>query len=385
MKQNRKNAMTDFIFHMRLMVEFWKIISSGRFLSNDIIPRFENELGKFLGAKHVIGVGNCTDALMMSLRASGVGPGDEVIVPALGIMPTINAVVWIGAVPVFVDVEENTLAIDPNLIERAITPKTKAIVAVHLTGQMAAADKISFIAKKHNLYFIEDAARAIGAKYKNHSAGYWSDAACLSFNPVKILRGYGDGGAVVTNRSDLAEKVTAMRTYGAKGFDEVGISHPIIGNASRLNPFQAAILFLSMERMTDMIERWRRDYFLYLEYLRGIPHIMLPEIGPEYYTNGYQFILRTSRHEELYDFLRKQRAEVKRHYRRPLPYLEVLSYLGYKEGSFPVAEKISKQELWLPTGAFTGMRSSAEEVRRIANLIKVFFEESSSGRQPGSV
>jgi len=363
--------MNDPFLNFKILIFFWDIIKRRDFILGKAVKDFENKLAAYFEVPYVLGVASCTDALILSLKALGIGPGDEVIVPAISFFSTAGAVSWVNAKPVFVDIEEKSFNIDPLKIEQALTSKTKAIIAAHLAGRMSDMEKIFTLARKHNLYLIEDAAQAIGAKYKNYHIGYYADLACLSFNPQKILSAYGDGGAIVTRQTALAEKISMMRMYGANGYKEVSFRHPIVGVSSRLSSFQAAVLNIKLDNLAEVIEKWRKNYFMYSKFLRGVEDIVLPEVPSEndYYINGYRFIILTKKREELLKYLRDNRVDARSHYSVPLPYLGAFEYLGYKKGDFPAAEKFAEESLALPLSH----RTLESEMRRIADLIKKFF------------
>ncbi|KKS38278.1 MAG: hypothetical protein UV01_C0004G0080 [Parcubacteria group bacterium GW2011_GWA2_42_14] len=363
--------MNDLFLNFKILLSFWDIIKRRDFILGKAVKDFEKKLALYLEAPYVLGVASCTDALILSLKALGIGHGDEVIVPAVSFFSTAGAVSWVNAKPVFVDIEEKSFNINSDLIEKVIMPKTKAIIVAHLAGRMAALEKISALTGKYNLYLIEDAAQTLGAKYKNRHIGYYADLACLSFNPQKILSAYGDGGAIVTGQTALAEKISMMRMYGANGYKEVSFRHPIAGVSSRLSSFQAAVLNIKLDQLNKIIEKWRKNYFLYSELLRGVDSIVLPETPSEdYYINGYRFIILTKKRDELLKYLRDNRVDARSHYSVPLPYLGAFEYLNYKKGDFPVAEKFAEESLALPLSH----RISESEMRHIADLIRKFFE-----------
>ena len=364
--------MDNLFFRIRALAAFWDIISRGDFMLGKTTIALERRLAEFLGVKYVLGVASCTDALMLSLKACEVEPGDEVIMPALGVMPTAEAAVWIGARPVFVDVREESLTIDHAKIERAITSRTKAIIVVHLTGRMADMEEISRIAHRKSIPVIEDAARAIGSRFKNYSPGHYGTAACFSFNPSKILPAYGDGGAVVTNDPLLAEKVRLMRTYGSQNYKEIGMDYPVIGIASRLSSFQAALLNLRVENIDESIEAARRNYFRYDQLLSGIEGLRLPTAPPEYSLNGYQYIALVPDRDKLLSHLKEHGVVIRvGEYRFPLPYFEALLYLGYQPGDFPIAEKICQEAIILPTLGTAAERN----LEKTADLTKEFLSK----------
>lgn len=362
--------MNDLFLNFKILLSFWNMLGPKNY--GRIGPRqiFEKKLAKFLGCDYALGVASGTDALILSLKALGIGPGDEVIVPAISFFSTAGTVAWINAKPVFVDVELGSFNIDPNLIEKVVTPKTKGIIVTHLNGRMATLEKILDIAQGHNLFLIEDAAQAFGSQYKNHHPGYFGDIACLSFNPSKILTAGGDGGAIVTNNKDIAEKISLLRMYGTTA-DKLSMEHYLVGVASRLSPFHAAVMNIMLDNFDSIIEKRRKNYFLYSELLRGIGDWVLPEVLQDYFINGYRYVILTKKRDALHKFLRENKVDSRVQYGVPLPYFEAFGYLGYKKGDFPIAEKIADESLVLPTEG----RIPEKEIRRTAEFVRKFFAD----------
>lgn len=363
----------EFFSRLKVLLSFRDILSRRDLpWESRVVFNFEKKLSEYLGVPHVLGVASGTDALILALKACGIGPGDEVLVPALSFFSTASAVAWIGAKPVFVDVDSRTLNIDPFGIERVATSRAKAIILVHLNGLMADVEHIMKIAQKKSLPVIEDATHAFGSKYKDKHIGYYGTIACLSFNPTKILGGPGDGGAVITTDSLLAEKVNFLRRYGSR-YSELGVDHPIVGVASRLSSFQASVLNQEIEGIDAVIEKTRRNYFLYSRFLAGVDGLVLPApIPAEYFINGYRFPVLTKQRDGLRKFLKERGIEARFQYGIPLPYFTAFNYLGYKRGDFPVSEKIAEEVLCLPTEC----GFSEKEIAAIANLIKGYFSNS---------
>ncbi|MDO8676410.1 MAG: DegT/DnrJ/EryC1/StrS family aminotransferase [Candidatus Azambacteria bacterium] len=366
--------MNDLLLKLKIINALAGIVLKGKNFGDFVLRKpvqiFEKNLAGYIGSKYVFGVASGTDALILSLKAFGIGPGDEVIVPAVSFFSTAGAVSWVNAKPVFVDVELSSFNINPNLIEKAITEKTKGIIAAHLNGRMADMDEISRIAKKHNLFLIEDAAQAIGATYKGKPICYYGDIACLSFNPSKILTGFGDGGAIVTNNRPTADKISFLKMYGT-AFENLSVKHPIIGVASRLSPFHAAVMNIKIENLDDIIKRQRNNYFQYSRFLDGVGDLILPSVSQDYSVNGYRYVILTKKRNELHKFLRDNKVDSRIQYGVPLPYFEAFAYLGYSKGEFPVAEKIAEESLVLPTGPHI----AGKDIRMISILIKNFYEK----------
>ncbi len=364
--------MNELFLKLKIINALAGIILKGKNVSDFILGKsvriFEESLAKYVGSKYALGVASGTDALILSLKACGIGPGDEVIVPAVSFYSSAGAVSWVNAKPVFVDVELDSFNINPNLIEKAVTSKTKGIIITHLNGRMADMNKISELAKKHNLFLIEDAAQAIGATYKGKPIGYYGDISCLSFNPSKILTAGGDGGAIITNSKSIADKISFLKMYGTN-FENLSVKHPIIGVASRLSPFHAAVMNITMDDLDNIIEKRRANYFLYSEFLREAGDLVIPETPPDYFINGYRYVVLTKKRDQLHKFLRENKVDSRIQYGVPLPYFEAFDYLGHPKGDFPVAERMAKESLVLPTGPHI----TKEDIRRISALIKTFY------------
>src|SRR3989338_1814821 len=254
----------------------WKGKNIGDFILGKPVQIFERALSEYTGSKYALGVASGTDALILSLKACGIGPGDEVIVPAVSFYSSAGAVSWVNAKPVFVDVDSRDHNIDASKIEKAVNSKTKAIIAVHLNGRMADMDEILRIAENKSLKVIVDASHAIGSRYKEKPIGNFGDLICLSFNPTKTLGGYGDGGAILTSDEALAQKVYQLRIYGAPKWPEIHHNNTIVGTASRLGTLEAAVLNEKLPYLNSVIAKQRENYFLYKEMLENVGDLEWP-------------------------------------------------------------------------------------------------------------
>lgn len=324
---------------------------------------FEKAFAEYCDSRYCIGTGNGMDALFLALRALGIKEGDEVIVPSNTYIATALAVTYVGATPVFVEPDIRTFNIDTSRIEGKITEKTKAIMPVHLYGQACDMDPIMEIAKKHNLYVVEDCAQAHGATYKDKMIGSFGDVAGFSFYPGKNLGALGDAGAVVTNNEELANKIRALGNYGS----DYKYHHVYQGNNSRLDELQAAFLAVKLP-LLDKVNENRRN--IADKYLAGIknPEVILPYV-PEYATPVWHiFGIRCKRRAELEKFLREAGIGTNKHYPIPMHLQECYKYLGFKEGDFPIAEEISDTELSIPI--YYGMTDL--EVRYVVDKINEF-------------
>lgn len=328
-----------------LKESFDRVLDSGWYIQGNELKQFEREFAEYCGVEHCVGVGNGLDALHLILRAYGIGKGDEVIVPSNTYIATWLAASYVDATPVPVEPDISTYNIDPDKIEAAITPRTKAIIAVHLYGQPADMDKINAIAKKYNLKVIEDAAQAHGARYKDRRAGALGDAAGFSFYPGKNLGAIGDGGAVTTNDADLAKKVRVLGNYGS----QVKYHNELKGYNSRLDELQAAFLRTKLRKLDIWNGRRKAIAAKYVNQLSGgalvLPHV--PEWADPVW---HLFVVRTTKREKLQDSLLQLGVNTLVHYPIP-PHLQpAYADLNYDHGNFPIAEVIHCEVLSLPIG-----------------------------------
>ena len=328
-----------------LQQAFTEVLDSGWFIQGKQLDAFENEYAAYCGAKHCIGVGNGLDALHLILRAYGIGVGDEVIVPSNTYIATWLAASYAGATPVPVEPDERTYNINPALIEAAITPKTKAIMAVHLYGQPADMDAINAIANKYNLKVIEDAAQSQGARYKGKLAGNLGDAAGHSFYPGKNLGALGDGGAITTNDDDLADKLKVLRNYGSrvKYFNEVK------GFNSRLDEMQAAFLRVKLRKLTEWNARRKQIAAYYQENLDAT-NLVLPFVPDWADPVWHLFVVRTKNRDQLQQHLNNSNIGTVIHYPIPPHLQSAYAELGFNKGAFPIAEVMHNEVISLPIG-----------------------------------
>ena len=304
---------------------------------------FEKDFAEYCGTKYCIGVGNGLDALMLALKALGVGEGDEVIVPSNTYIATALAVTYVGATPVFVEPKIETFNIDPEKIEAAVTDKTRAIMPVHLYGQACDMDPIMKIAREHNLKVVEDCAQAHGATYKGQKVGSFGDAAGFSFYPGKNLGALGDAGATVTNDEELAKKIRALGNYGS----DYKYHHIYKGNNSRLDELQAAFLSAKLPLLDKMNEERRRIANRYLSEIKN-EKVILPFVADDCVPVWHIFGVRCKDRENLEKHLNDAGIGTNKHYPIPMHLQDCYKDLGYKEGDFPIAEEISRTELSLP-------------------------------------
>lgn len=326
-----------------------EVLHSGYYILGPNVKALEEEMAAYCGTKYAVGVASGTDALRLSLISLGIGEGDEVITAPFTFVATTEAIVQVGAKPVFVDIEEETFNIEPAKIEEVITEKTRAIIPVHLYGQSVDMEPIMRIAKKYNLKVIEDAAQAIGAEYGLKKVGSIGNIGCLSFFPTKNLGGCGDGGMVLTNDERIAEKIKSLRTHGTKS-DYI---YSVFGYNSRLDELQAAILRVKLKYLDKWIEMRRQKASLYNELFSSSPSgpskgVKIPQEAP-YARHGYcVYTICTPEREKLKEYLEAKGIGTKVYYPLPLHLQRVHKDLGYREGDFPLAEKASREVLSLP-------------------------------------
>ena len=324
---------------------------------------FEKAFADYCGVKHCIGVGNGLDALMLALKALGIGAGDEVIIPANTFIATALAVTYTGATPVLVDPRLDTFNIDPDLIEEKITAKTKAIMPVHLYGQACDMDPIMAIAEKHGLKVVEDCAQAHGATYKGQKIGTFGDAAGFSFYPGKNLGALGDAGAAVTNDEALANKIRALGNYGS----DYKYHHIYQGNNSRLDELQAAFLSAKLPILEKMNAERRRIADRYCSEINN-PKVILPIVGEDVVPVWHVFGVRCDERAALEQHLNDAGVGTNKHYPIPVHLQECYKDLGYSQGDYPNAEEISCTELSLPM--YYGM--TQEEIDYVIESVNSF-------------
>ncbi len=360
------NLKRQYEAHKKELDGAWKkTLDSSVFILGKEVEAFEKEFAAFCGAKHCVGLASGTDALLLSLRALGVGIGDEVITVPNTFVSTAMSISLVGATPVFVDIDSKTYNINVTQIEQKITTRTKAIIPVHLYGEPAEMTEIRRITKKHHLKIIEDACQAHGARYRGTSTGTLGDIAAFSFHPSKNLGAFGDAGAVVTNDKALAEKIYALRTYGGRERDH----YMTVGWNSRLDALQAAILRVKLRHLAEWNEKRRVHAARYRAFLSETP-LVLPAENPDTIPAFYVFAVRAPEREKLRVYLEKQGIPALVHYPVPIHLQPAYHALGHPVGSFPEAERASREVLSLPI--FPELRP--EELEHICRRIKKFYK-----------
>lgn len=342
-----------------------RVINRCDFILGEAVAEFEREFAQFIGSSHAVGVSSGFDALRLSLTAAGVGPGDEVLVPANTFIATALAVSAVGAVPVFVDVEEGTYGVDPARIEAAITPKTKAIIPVHLYGQACDLERLVAQAQAHRLVLIEDACQAHGARFAGRRVGTFGLTGCFSFYPAKNLGACGDGGIIVTDNSTIAQQLRVLRDCGR--VDKY--RHAVKGLNARLDTLQAAILRIKL----PLLEQWNALRAAHAQRYRTIlgevRQVHTPVVASQRTHIFHLYVVRVQQRDKLQKFLADQGVQTGVHYPLPLHLQEAYAELGYQSGSMPVAEQVAGEILSLPM--FPEMTET--QIQYVCDSVKRFY------------
>jgi dTDP-4-amino-4,6-dideoxygalactose transaminase len=346
---------------------FQQVYDSNWYITGKHLEAFENEYAKFNQTRYAIGISNGLDALHLALKALNIEAGDEIIVPSNTYIATLLAVSYVGAVPVLAEPDKVTYNIDPDTIEAAITPKTKAIIPVHLYGQACEMEKIMDIAQRNELYVIEDNAQAHGAAFKSKLTGSWGHANGTSFYPAKNLGALGDAGAVTTNNEVIERKIKMLRNYGS----EQKYHNDLMGYNMRLDELQAAFLSVKLKYLREWTIRRKQTAQCYSEALKGIGDLVLPETHFDATHVYHVYVIRTSHRDELQKYLTDDGIGVLIHYPIPPHLQKAYEHLGFKRGDFPIAEEISNSALSLPV--YPGLKPS--EVDYICDSIRRYFSK----------
>lgn len=320
-----------------------RVLTSGDLILRSDVEEFERTIASFVGTKYAVGVNSCTDALILSLKAAGIGEGDEVITVSHTFFATIEAIVHCRAKPVLVEVGED-FVMHVEGVREAITPETKAVIPVHLNGRLCNMEEIVRIAKENNLIVIEDAAQALGAKLNGKMAGSFGLTGCFSFYPAKLLGCFGDGGAVVTNDEDVAQKVRLLRNHGQKSKTEIAL----YGFTSRLHNIQAAVLNAKFRYLPQWLNRRREIALIYENGLSGVKGIKLPpapNADPRFFDVFQNYVLRAQRRDELFEFLKENGVETL--IKDPVAN-HVQKGLGLSHFHLPLTEQLAKEVISLP-------------------------------------
>ncbi len=341
------------------------VFNSGQLILGRRVRNFEKEFSEYCGASFGIGVNSGTDALIIGLKTLGVGIGDEVITVSNTAVPTVAAIRATGAMPVFVDIKENTYLMDVEQIEKKITNRTKCILPVHLYGHPVDMGPLMKIARKHSIKVLEDCAQSHGTKYRGKMTGVIGDIGAFSFYPTKVLGTYGDGGLILTNNKKLADRARMIRMYGMKG----AYYSEIEGINSRLDELHAAILSIKLRHLDSDIKKRIKIANYYIANLKD-SDIILPQTKKGCVHTYYLFVIRVRERDELLDYLKKQGIETRIHFPTPIHLMRGYKFLGYKKGDLPVTEKLAKEILSLP------MHPNLKkiELERVVKSIKKFFK-----------
>lgn len=340
-------------------------MANGAFIGGPQVTGFEEEFAAFCDSRYCVGVGSGTDALRFALMAAGVGQGDEVITVPNTFIATTEAISQVGAKPVFVDVKKDTCNIDPDRIEAHITSKTRAIIPVHLYGQIADMDSLLKIADKNNLVVIEDACQAHGALYKGKKAGSMGAAGCFSFYPGKNLGAFGEAGAVVTQDEQMAQKMRMIRDHG----QEKKYHHQIEGFNGRLDAIQAAVLRIKLKHLPDWTESRRQNAAHYNRLLCQIPGVTTPTEAEQVASVYHLYVIHVDNRDDLQKFLMEKGIATGLHYPLPLHLQAAYKHLEYPKGAFPIAENSAARLLSLPM--FPEL--TKEQIEYVAENIKIFM------------
>ncbi len=361
------NLQTQYqLYKNEINAEIQKILDTSSYIGGESISRLERGLEEFCNSANAIACSSGTDAIILALSALGIGAGDEVITTPFTFIATAEAIAFLGAKPVFVDIDPQTYNLDPSLIEKAITSKTKAILPASLYGQVCEMDEINAIAQKYNLAVIEDGAQSFGATYKGRYSCTLSLFATTSFFPSKPLGGYGDGGAVFVQDEDMAQKIRSLLSHGqVKRY-----VHRYIGMNARMDSLQASILCVKLKYFRDEIKKREKVAKNYTQALQDLAEYVKPPYIHPYNSSVFaQYSIYVQNRHELREALASCSIPTAIHYPTPLHLQEAFAYLGYKRGDFPVSENVSKHILSLPMSAFI----TEEEQNEVVEKIREFY------------
>ena len=380
-KFNRKDQMKVPLLDLKLQYSGIKneiksaieeVLDSQYFILGPKVEELENEISRYCNVKYAVGVSSGTDALLISLMSLDIKPDDIVITTSYSFFATAGVIVRLGAKPVFADIDPHTYNLNPDKLEEVLKKqpeyKSKCIIPVHLYGQCADMDHISALARKYNVKIIEDAAQSIGAKYKEQFAGTMGDMGCFSFFPSKNLGCFGDGGMVITNNDNLAEKLKILRVHGSKP----KYYHSLVGGNFRLDALQAAVLIVKLKYLADWTKKRQQNALTYnqlFEKNKLVGLVQLPFVCPENFHIYNQYVIRAQRRDELQKFLKEQDIGTEIYYPVPFHLQPCFFPLGYREGDFPEAEKASRETLALPV--YPELTSEQQEY--VVMKIKEFY------------
>ncbi len=349
-----------------------RVLQRTDFILGQDVEAFEEEFAAYCGARYGIGVDSGTSALELILRAYDLGPGDEIIAPANTFIATVLAISYVGATPILVDADPHTLSMDPALVEAAITPRTKAIMPVHLYGHPADMDAIMAIADRHDLVVIEDASQAHGARYKGQRVGSLGHAAAFSLYPAKNLGAYGDAGILVTDDAQIADTLRMLRNYGQR----VKYHHDLVGYNRRLDTLHAAVLRVKLRHLDDWSAARRSHAARYSQLLADVPGVTLPGQAQDVEPVFHLYVIQVEQRDELRAFLAEQGIATGIHYPVPIHLQPAYRHLGYQEGDFPVTEASARHMLSLPMYP----ELPDEAIQRVVQAIRAFQTQAQLSR-----
>jgi dTDP-4-amino-4,6-dideoxygalactose transaminase len=341
-----------------------EVLESQQFINGPQVKELEGLVAQYSQCKAAVGVSSGTDALLCALMALGIGPGDEVVTSPYSFFATAGSIARTGARCVFVDIDRDTFNLNPALLGAAITERTKAVIPVHLFGQVADMDPVLEIARQHRLFVIEDAAQAIGATYKDRQAGSMGTVGCFSFFPSKNLGGLGDGGMIVTQDAELGEKLVVFRNHGSKP----KYYHHFVGGNFRLDTLQAAALIVKLRYLDGWSEKRRSNARKYDALLAGIPAITRPVVHPRGVSIYNQYVIRAQKRDALQAFLKEHEVGTEVYYPVSLHEQECFEDLGYRRGAFPESEEAARTSLALPI--YPELKD--EQIEYVAVLLREF-------------
>lgn len=341
-----------------------RVLDHGRFILGPEVEEFEQRFAEICGVRHAIGVNSGTDAIMLALRALGVGPGDEVVTAANTFVATVSAIVLVGAQPVLVDVGDD-YNLDASLLEAAVTERTRAILPVHLTGQPADMGPIEDVARRHELGVVEDAAQSVLARYRGRPVGALGDIGCFSLHPLKTLNACGDGGVLTTDDDGRAELLRKLRNLGLRSR---GVSDVWSGN-SRLDTIQAALLLVKLRYVEDWTERRRAHAERYRAGLAGLAEVALPVERPADRAVYHTFVVQAEERDSLRDHLLARGIETAVHYPEPVHLQPAAATLGYSRGDFPRAERQAERIVSLPIYP----ELTPEQIDDVVDAVRAFY------------
>lgn len=346
-----------------------KVLDHGKFILGPEVEKLETKFAEMCQAPYAVALNSGTDALILALKSLGIGSGDEVITAPNSFIATTSAIVLVGARPVFVDVA-NDYNIDPELIEKAITKKTKAILPVHLTGRAAQMDKILSLAEKYNLHVIEDAAQAVLAEYRSRRVGSFGTVGCFSLHPLKTFNACGDGGMITTRDEKIYNQIKILRNLGLVNRHSCNVWS---GN-SRLDTIQAAVLLVKLKYVVEWTEKRRANAAYYRDLLAAVSEIQVPEEKSIERNVYHTFVVQAKRRDQLKKYLEEQGIETAIHYPIPIHLQQSAQSLGYAIGSFPNSEEQARHILSLPVYP----ELTLEKIKRVCSSIKNFYAHSSN-------